>query len=67
MTRSIQVWHADLSETAIPARELAAFESRLPLSDFGGCLLITNDLERVNKVGKKEIRCLPLVLFLLGI
>jgi hypothetical protein len=54
------------SETAIPTRELASFESRLRSKDPGECLLITNDLERVEKVGKKEIRCVPLVLFLLG-
>ena len=30
-------------------------------------LLITNDLEWVERVGKKDIRCVPMVLFLLGL
>ena len=67
IVQSIQVWQADSSETAIPARELVPFESRLRSADSGECLLITNDLERVEKVGKKEIRCVPLALFLLGL
>jgi len=67
IVQSIQVWQADPSETAIPARELAAFEPRLRSADSGECLLITNDLERVAKVGKREVRCVPLALFLLGI
>jgi hypothetical protein len=46
---------------------MAAFDPRLRSADSGECLLITNDLERVEKVGKKEIRCVPLVLFLLGL
>ena len=66
IVQSIQVWQADPSETAIQARELVPFESRLRSADSGECLLITNDLERVEKVGKNEIRCVPLVLFLLG-
>jgi len=65
IVQTIQVWQADPSETAIPARELAPFESRLRSADSGECLLITNDLERVERVGKKQIRCLPLALFLL--
>ena len=66
IARTIQVWQADPSETAIPARELAPFEPRLRSTDSGECLLITNDLERVEKAGKKEIRRVPLVLLLLG-
>jgi hypothetical protein len=65
VAQSIQVWQADPSETAITARELVPFESRLRSADSGECLLITNDLERVEKMGEKEIRCVPLVLFLL--
>ncbi len=67
IVQSIQVWQADASETAIPDRELAAFESRSRSANLGECLLITNELERMEKVGKKEIRCVPLVLFLLGL
>jgi uncharacterized protein len=67
IVQSIQVWQADPSETAIPARELVAFEPRLRSADSGDCLLITNDLERVERMGKREIRCVPLVLFLLGL
>lgn len=67
IVQSIQIWQADESETTIPARELAAFESRSRSANPGECLLITNDLERMEKVGKKEIRCVPLVLFLLGL
>jgi predicted AAA+ superfamily ATPase len=67
IVQSIQVWQADPSETAIPARELAPFEPRLRSAGPGECLLITNDLERVEKVGKKEIRCVPPVLFFFGL
>jgi hypothetical protein len=67
IVQSIQVWQADASETPIPARELDAFEPRSRSANPGECLLITNDLERKEKVGKKEIPCVPLVLFLLGL
>jgi len=67
IVQTIQVWQADPSEAAIPVRELAPFEPRLRSAALGECLLITNDLERVEKVGKGEIRCVPLVLFLLGL
>jgi hypothetical protein len=55
------------SETAIPTRESASFESRLRSADSGGCLMITNDLERAEKMGGKEIRYVPLALFLLSL
>jgi predicted AAA+ superfamily ATPase len=67
IAKTIQVWQADPSEAAIPARELVPFEPRLRSADSGECLLITNDLERMERVGKKQIRCLPLALFLLGL
>ncbi len=67
VVQSIQVWEVDASEMAIPARELIAFDSLSRSANLGECLLITNDLERMEKVGKKEIHCVPLVLFLLGL
>jgi uncharacterized protein len=67
IVQSIQVWQADAGVTVIPARELAAFESPSRSATPGECILITNDLERMEKIGKKEIRCVPLVLFLLGL
>ncbi|MBI5583210.1 MAG: ATP-binding protein [Deltaproteobacteria bacterium] len=67
VARSIRVWHADPSETQIPARELAPFAVHSRVADSGESLLITNDLEQMEKVGKKEIRCLPLAVFLLGL
>jgi uncharacterized protein len=67
IVQSIQVWQADAAETVIPVRELAAFESRSRSANPEEFILITNDLERTEKIGKKEIRCVPLVLFLLGL
>ena len=67
VVQSIQVWQADAAESTTPARELAAFESLSRSANPGECILITNDLERTEKVGKKEICCVPLVLFLLGL
>jgi uncharacterized protein len=66
ITRSIQVWHADAAETAIPEREFAAFK----IKDGGAkreCFLITNDVTRTVKAGGTQIQCVPLVLFLLDL
>jgi hypothetical protein len=65
VAQSIQVWYADPAETQIPARELTPFAVHPRVADSGESLLITNDLERVEKVGKREIRCVPLAVFLL--
>jgi predicted AAA+ superfamily ATPase len=66
VVESIQVWQADAVETAIPVRKLAAFESLSRSANPGECILITNDLERMEKVGKKEIRCVPWFCFSLN-
>jgi uncharacterized protein len=66
ITRSIQVWHADAAETAIPEREFVAFK----INDGAAkrqCFLITNDVTRTVRVGGTQIQCVPLVLFLLDL
>lgn len=67
ITRSIQVWHADVAETAIPEREFAAFKTRGKIAEKRDCLVITNDLSRTMNVGGNQIQCVPLVLFLLDL
>lgn len=64
VTRRIQVWYADPSETEIPARESA------PFADGDGAegerLILTNDLESEITVESGKIRCLPVIRFLCG-
>lgn len=67
ITRSIQVWHANAAETAIPEREFAAFKIRGKAAEKRDCLMITNDWSGAMKVGGKQIQCMPLILFLLDL
>lgn len=67
VTRSIQVWHADAADTAIPEREFAAFKLSKGAAAKRECLLITNDVARTVKAGGARIQCVPLVLFLLDL
>jgi hypothetical protein len=67
ITRSIQVWHADAAETAIPEREFAAFKIKDRAAAKRECFLITNDVARTVRAGGTQIQCVPLVLFLLDL
>jgi uncharacterized protein len=67
IVQSIQVWQADPTETVIAARELAPFALSTRSKNPGECILVTNDLDRVEKVGAREVRCVPLAIFLLGL
>lgn len=67
IARSIQVWHADPADTAIPEREFAAFQIRKGAAAKRECQLITNDVARTVKAGGARIQCVPLVLFLLDL
>ncbi|MEW6219751.1 MAG: ATP-binding protein [Thermodesulfobacteriota bacterium] len=64
LTSRIQVWYEDTAQTAIPARELAAFASA---GEDTRCLLLTNDLAAEHQVGPVKVQCLPVVRFLLGL
>lgn len=44
ITRRIQVWYADDSETTIPNRELACFRKPLEGHEGAETILVTNDL-----------------------
>jgi len=65
--RSIQVWHADAAETAIPEREIAGFKIKYRAAAKRECFLITNDVARTVRAGGTQIQCVPLVLFLLDL
>jgi predicted AAA+ superfamily ATPase len=67
ITRSIQVWHADAAETAIPEREFAAFKIKDRAAAKRERFLITNDVARTVRAGGTQIQCVPLVLFLLDL
>lgn len=61
--RRIQVWYEDTPQAEIAERELAVFSD---LQDDGAeCLLLTNDLETEIEVGGTQVRCLPVVKYLL--
>jgi predicted AAA+ superfamily ATPase len=45
VTKQIQVWHEDVSETAIPDRELACFRKQLEGNEAAETILLTNDYE----------------------
>jgi predicted AAA+ superfamily ATPase len=58
----VQVWYADPVETTIPDRELKGFGQRGKTLEKAEKLILTNDLEQVQKVGGETARCLPLTL-----
>ena len=63
ITRSIQVWHANAAETAIPEREFGAFKIKDRAAAKREYFLITNDVARTVRAGGTQIQCVPLVLF----
>jgi predicted AAA+ superfamily ATPase len=67
ISKRIQVWYADAADAALPARETLAFEQ--PGKDGEGVesLILTNDLDQTLKVGGREVRCMPLVMYLLDL
>jgi predicted AAA+ superfamily ATPase len=66
ITRRIQVWYGDTSETGIPDRELACFRKPLEGHEGAETIVVTNDYEDVIDTGASKIQCIPAVKFLLG-
>jgi predicted AAA+ superfamily ATPase len=67
VTRYIQVWFDDTAETTVPERELRSFEYPALSKVSAEYFLLTNDLDTSITVGEKNIRCLPIAMFLLDI
>ncbi len=67
ITKRIQVWYEDVSETAIPDRELACFRKPLAGNETAESILVTNDYEDVIDTGVARVRCIPVTKFLLGL
>ena len=67
VTKRIQVWYADAADDALPARETLAFEQPGRDRETVERLILTNDLERVMKLAGREVRCVPLVMYLLDL
>ena len=67
VTGYIQVWFDDAAETTVPERELRSFEYPALSKVSAEYLLLTNDLDTSMTVGEKNIRCLPITMFLLDI
>jgi predicted AAA+ superfamily ATPase len=65
ITKRIQVWYEDVSETAIPDRELACFRKTLEGHERAEAILVTNDYEDVIDTGASRVRCIPVAKFLL--
>jgi hypothetical protein len=65
ITRRIQVWHEDVSETTIPDRELACFKKPLEGSERAETILVTNDYEDIIDTGTARVHCIPVTKFLL--
>ena len=65
VTQLIQVWYEDVTETAIPDRELACFNRPHDGHEGAENILVTNDYEDVIKAGTATIQCIPAVKFLL--
>ena len=65
LTKRIQVWYDDATETSIPPREMAAFRegggSQAPVKN----ILITNDYEDFLDPEGLRVRCIPAAKFLL--
>jgi hypothetical protein len=67
ISKRIQVWHEDVSESAIPERELACFRKPLAGHETAETILLTNDYEDVIDTGAARVQCVPVVKFLLGL
>lgn len=67
ITKRIQVWYEDVSETSIPDRELACFQKQLEGHESADSIVITNDYEDIIELGPVKIQCIPVVKFLLGL
>jgi len=66
ITRRIQVWYGDISETGIPDRELECFRKPLEGHEGAETTLVTNDYEDVIDTGTSRVLCIPVTKFLLG-
>lgn len=67
VAKRIQVWYADAADSALPARETLAFEQAGRDRETVERLILTNDLEQTMKVAGREVRCVPLVMYLLDL
>ena len=67
ITKRIQVWYEDVSESAIPDRELACFRKPLEGHETAEIILLTNDYEDVIDTGAARVQCIPVAKFLLGL
>nr|MBF0223242.1 ATP-binding protein [Desulfobulbaceae bacterium] len=61
------VWYEDVSESAIPDRELACFRKLLEGHETAETILLTNDYEDVINTGATRVQCIPMAKFLLGL
>lgn len=67
VTKRIQVWYEDVSETAIPDRELTCFQKQMEGHEAAELILVTNDYEDVIASGAARVHCIPVAKFLLGL
>ncbi len=67
VSKRIQVWYADAADAALPARETLAFEQSGRDRERVESLILTNDLEQTMKVAGREVRCMPLAMYLLDL
>ena len=67
VAKRIQVWYADAADAALPAQKTLAFEQPGRDGESVERLILTNDLEQTLKVGGREVRCMPLVMYLLDL
>jgi hypothetical protein len=66
--KRIQVWYADAADAALPARETLAFEQTGRDRERSvERLILTNDLDQSLTIGGREVRCMPLVMYLLDL
>ena len=65
ITKRVQVWYEDVSETTIPNRELACFRKPLIGHEAAETILVTNDFEDVIDTRVARVRCIPVAKFLL--
>ncbi|MBU1171167.1 MAG: ATP-binding protein [Proteobacteria bacterium] len=65
--RRIQVWYGDPSDTSVPARELACFQKTPKGYETAETLFLTNDYNDVVKTDSADVKCIPVVKFLLGL
>lgn len=66
ITKRIQVWYDDVSASHIPTRECNCFKTVFG-HERAESILVTNDYDDSIEINATQVRCIPVIKFLLGL